>query len=187
VFRTLYSCSVLFILLSMVTGGVYPILVTAIAHATFPHQAGGSLLTERGKVIGSSLLAQSFTKPEYFWARPSAAGYNAAGSSGSNLGPINPALLEAVAARAKEIGASESVPVPIDLVTTSASGLDPHVTPAAAFYQATRVAESRGLSEDKIHEMIRNQTEERTLGLLGERRVNVLLLNRSLDALAAVK
>ena len=103
------------------------------------------------------------------------------------MGPTNPALLEAVAARAKEIGASESAPVPIDLVTTSGSGLDPHITPAAAFYQAMRVAKSRGLSENKIHEMIRKQTEERTLGLLGEGRVNVLLLNRSLDALGAVK
>lgn len=185
--RTFYSCSVLFILLSVVTGGVYPLLVTAFARVAFPHQAGGSLLTEDGKVIGSSLLAQSFTKPEYFWARPSAAGYNAAASSGSNLGPTNPALLQAVATQAKHIGATESSPVPIDLVTASASGLDPHITPAAAFYQATRVAKSRGLSEDKVREMIRKQTEERTLGLLGERRVNVLLLNRSLDALAAVE
>jgi K+-transporting ATPase ATPase C chain len=187
VLRTFYSCSVLFILLSLVTGGVYPILVTAIAHTVFPQQAGGSLLIEDGNVIGSSLLAQPFTKPEYFWARPSAADYNAAGSSGSNLGPTSPALLEAVAARAKEIGASESVPVPIDLVTTSGSGLDPHITPAAGFFQATRVAKSRGLSEEQVHEMIRRQTEERTLGLIGERRVNVLLLNLSLDALGTVK
>jgi K+-transporting ATPase ATPase C chain len=187
VIRSLYTCCALFILLSVVTGGVYPLLVTLIARAAFPHQAEGSLLIEDGKVMGSSLLAQSFTKPEYFWTRPSAASYNAAASSGSNLGPINPALLDAVATRAKENGASEGAPVPVDLCTASGSGLDPHITPAAALYQAPRVAASRGLSEEKIREMIQEQTEERTLGLLGERRVNVLLLNRSLDALGAVK
>jgi K+-transporting ATPase ATPase C chain len=178
---------VLFITLSLLTGGAYPLLVTLIAQVAFPHEAEGSLMTEGGKVIGSSLLAQSFTKAGYFWPRPSAAGYNADASSGSNLGPTNPAHLDAVAARAKEIGASESSPVPIDLVTSSGSGLDPHITPAAAYYQAARVAQSRRIAEEKVLELIRQNTEERTLGLLGERRVNVLLLNRSLDAIAAVE
>ncbi|MBY0585821.1 potassium-transporting ATPase subunit KdpC [bacterium] len=185
--RSLYSCGVLFVILSFVTGGLYPLLVTVIAQAAFPRQATGSLVNDNGKVIGSSLLAQSFTKPRYFWPRPSAAGYNAGASSGSNLGPTNPAILEAVATRAKNLSASEVSPVPVDLVTASASGLDPHITPTAAFYQAARIAKSRGLSEAQVNELIQEQTEERTLGLLGERRVNVLLLNLSLDALAAVE
>jgi K+-transporting ATPase ATPase C chain len=174
------------VLLSLGTGGLYPLLVTLIAQVAVPHQAGGSLLAENGRVIGSSLLSQSFTKPGYFWPRPSAANYSAAASSGSNLGPTNPALLDAVATRAKEMRVSKSEPVPVDLVTASGSGLDPHITPAAAFYQASRVARSRGLTEEKVIEVIRDHTEERTLGLFGERRVNVLLLNRSLDAITAV-
>ncbi len=186
-FNMFYSCSVLFLCLSIITGGLYPLVVTLVAQSAFPDEANGCLIVEDGKVIGSSLIAQAFTKPEYFWSRPSAAGYNGGGSSGSNLGPTNPTLLESVSARAKDVGAKQSAPIPIDLVTASASGLDPHITPAAAYYQIPRVARARQIPEEKLAELIRENTEERTFGILGERRVNVLSLNRSLDAPKAVK
>lgn len=178
--------------LTVVTGVVYPVLVTGIAQAVFPHQANGSLISdEQGRVIGSELIGQAFTGPQYFHSRPSATGpfvYNAAASSGSNLGPTNSALTDAVkerVAQARQDRKNAEEPVPVDLVTASASGLDPHLSPAAALYQAERVAVARGLSEQRVRELVEQHIEPRTLGLLGEPRVNVLRLNLALNKLAA--
>lgn len=182
--RELRSCVVLLTILWIVTGLVYPLAVTVIAQSAFPDQVDGSLIKEDGKVIGSRLIGQAFNNPGYFWSRPSAASYNAGASTGSNFGPTNPALLEGVAARVKDLGASEKSPTPIDLATASGSGLDPHISPAAAYYQVGRVARARKLSEEKVRELVNASIEERTMGILGERRVNVLELNRSLNALA---
>src|SRR5947207_191887 len=176
------------ILLSLLTGIVYPLAVTGIAQIAFPHAANGSLLSANGKTVGSSLIGQAFTDPKYFWSRPSATlpqPYNAMGSSGSNQGPGNPALAEAVTARIKALrdrdpGNVELVP--IDLVTASASGLDPHISVAAAGYQVQRVARARGLDPDKVRALVNAHTEGRSLGILGEPRVNVLKLNLALDA-----
>lgn len=177
----------LFVLLTVVTGVVYPLAVTGVAKAAFPHQAEGSLIVKDGKAVGSSLIGQNFTEPKYFWGRPSATGpmpYNASGSGGSNQGPLNPALVDAVKVRIEALKAADpgnALPVPIDLVSTSASGLDPHISVAAAQYQAARVARVRGLSHEAVHAAINRHSEGRLFGLLGEARVNVLELNLELD------
>lgn len=177
----------LFIVLTVVTGVVYPLAVTGVAKAAFPHQAEGSLIVKDGKAIGSSLIGQNFTEPKYFWGRPSATGpmpYNASGSSGSNQGPLNPALVDAVKGRIDALKAADpgnASPIPIDLVSASASGLDPHISVAAAQYQAARVARVRGLSDDVVHAAVTRHSEGRMFGLLGEARVNVLELNLDLD------
>jgi K+-transporting ATPase ATPase C chain len=173
--------------LTAVTGIAYPLLVTAIATLAFPHQAGGSLLREGDTVRGSALVGQPFSGERYFWGRPSATSpmpYNAAASSGSNQGPTNPALAEAVSARVKALrdaGHDPARPVPVDLVTASASGLDPHISPAAAEYQAARVARSRGVDAEAVRALVARHTEGRGFGILGEPRVNVLQLNLALD------
>lgn len=177
------------LLLTVLTGLVYPLTVTGLAQLFFPEQANGSLIMREGKVIGSKLIGQYFDKPEYFWSRPSATApfpYNAAASGGSNLGPTNPALIEAVEARVAALRGADpgnELPIPVDLVTASGSGLDPHISPAAALYQGKRVASARGLDETIIEELVADHTEDRQLELLGERRVNVLQLNLALDAL----
>lgn len=174
--------------LSAVTGLAYPGLVTALAQLAFPHQASGSLVWRNGKAVGSALIGQPFDDPAYFWGRPSATSpfpNNAAASSGSNLGPTNPALIRIVTARVDALRAADpgnTRPVPVDLVTASGSGLDPHISPAAALYQAPRVARARGISEAAVRDLVTRHTEGRQLGVLGEPRVNVLVLNLALDA-----
>ncbi len=180
-------CLVLLTLLTLLTGVAYPALITAVAQAVFHHQANGSVIMREGKAVGSDFIGQAFDGPRYFWSRPSATGptsYNGAASSGSNLGPTNPALLDAIKGRVEVIRAAhpnETKSVPVDLVTASASGLDPHISPAAAEYQVGRVANARGLSEERVRELIAGNTEGRTFGALGEPCVNVLRLNLSLD------
>jgi K+-transporting ATPase ATPase C chain len=180
----------LLLLLTVLTGLVYPLAVTGLAQLLFPDQANGSLIVHEGKVIGSKLIGQHFDRPEYFWGRPSATSpfpYNAAASGGSNLGPTNPALIEAVRARVAALraaGPDNDLPIPVDLVTASGSGLDPHISPAAALYQVKRVAHARNLEETNVRKLVLQRTEERQFGLLGERRVNVLQLNLALDALS---
>jgi potassium-transporting ATPase KdpC subunit len=175
--------------MTLLTGIAYPLLVTGIAQLAFPAKANGSLIEKDGKVLGSALIGQPFADPKHFWSRPSATSpmpYNGGSSSGSNLGPTNPALREAVEGRVKalrEAGGDPAMAVPVDLVTASGSGLDPHISPAAAVYQAGRVAKQRGIAEEKVRSLIENHTEGRTLGFLGESRVNVLSLNLALDAL----
>lgn len=175
------------LVMTVLTGVIYPLVVTGIAQAVFPAQANGSLVFHDGKAVGSSLIGQPFGDPKYFWTRPSATGpfaYNAAASSGSNQGPIEPALHAAVKGRIDALRAADpgnDKPVPVDLVTASGSGLDPHISPAAAEYQLTRVAKTRGLDEQKVREIVRSHTAPRTFGLLGEPRVNVLELNLALD------
>ncbi len=179
----------LFVLLSVMTGLIYPLLVTGISQALFPAEAAGSLILREGKPVGSRLIGQNFTDPKYFWGRPSATGpypNNAAASSGSNLGPLNPALKEAVEARVKtlrEADPGNTAPIPVDLVTASASGLDPQISPAAAAYQIARVARVRGLPPDAVRTLVAQQTGDRQWGVLGEPRVNVLELNMALDHL----
>ncbi len=175
------------LLLSAVTGLLYPLAVTGIAQMTMPKEANGSLIEEKGQVVGSELIGQSFTSPKYFWGRPSATGpmsHNATNSAGSNQGPLNPALEAAVQARVEALRAADpgnTVPVPVDLVTASASGLDPHISLAAARYQAPRVARERGLSVKEVQRLIEAYTEPTDLRVLGEPRVNVLKLNLALD------
>jgi K+-transporting ATPase ATPase C chain len=177
------------VFMTVLTGVAYPLLVTGIAQIVFPKQANGSLIEKDGKVLGSSLIGQPFSDPKYFWSRPSATSpmpYNGASSSGSNQGPTNPALKEAVEGRVKALrdaGGDPAKPVPVDLVTASGSGLDPHISPAAAGYQIGRIAKRRGLAEEKIKALVERNTEGRSLGFLGEPRVNVLQLNLALDAL----
>lgn len=173
--------------LTALTGLVYPLVVTGLAQALFPHQAGGSLIVEDGQVRGSALIGQAFADdPRWFWSRPSASAPfpdNAAASGGSNLGPTNPALVAAVQARIDALRAADpgnTAPVPVDLVTASASGLDPHLSPAAAAWQAARVARARGLAPERVQALIARFTEDRSLGVLGEARVNVLQLNLAL-------
>lgn len=179
----------LFVVLSLITGLLYPLLVTGVAQTAFPHQANGSLITQGGKTVGSELIGQSFTEPGHFWGRPSATApmpYNASASGGSNLGPTNPALADAVKARIEALRAADpgnTQPVPVDLVTASASGLDPHISPAAAAYQAERVARARSLPVAQVQALVQQHTENPWLGLLGEPRVNVLALNLALESL----
>lgn len=180
-----------FILLTLVTGVVYPLAVTGLAQLAFAQQANGSLIEAGDRVVGSALLGQPFTSSKYFWSRPSAtspAPYNGAVSSGSNLGPINPALESAVRERIAALRAvdpSNRTPVPVDLVTASASGLDPHISPAAAQYQLARVARARQMQPDELRKLVQEATQGRTFGILGEPRVNVVKLNRLLDAYPA--
>lgn len=165
-------------------GLLYPLAVGLLAAAAFPAQAAGSLVRANGQVVGSALVGQPFDEPGYVWGRPSAIGGDAATSGGSNLGPSNPALAGAVARRIAALRAADPAargPVPVDLVTSSASGLDPDVSPAAAYYQATRVARARGVEVARVRALVAAHVVERTLGVLGERRVNVLALNRALD------
>ena len=175
------------LVLTVLTGVMYPLAVTGLAHLLFPTQANGSLMTRDGKVIGSELIGQYFDEPQYFWGRPSATApypYNAAASSGSNLGPTNPVLIEAVKKRVAALRAADpgnEAPVPVDLVTASGSGLDPHISPAAALYQVHRVARVRGVQESQVKDLVALHTEGRQFGLLGEPRVNVLKLNLALD------
>lgn len=179
----------LFLLLTLITGVAYPLLVTIIGTATMPAQAAGSLIVKDGKIVGSKLIGQNFSKPKYFWGRLSATGpqpYNGAASSGSNLGPLNPALIDNSKARIdalREADPDNRQPIPVDLVTASASGLDPDISPAAALYQARRVARARGLDAAAVAALIAQYTQERQWGILGERRVNVLALNLALDQL----
>jgi K+-transporting ATPase ATPase C chain len=179
----------IFLTLSILTGILYPLLVTGVAQLLFPVQANGSLISREGKPIGSELIGQPFDDPKYFWGRLSATPdfpYNSASSSGSNLGPSNPALVEAVKARVEVLQKADpgnSSPIPVDLVTSSGSGLDPHISPAAASYQAPRVARVRGLSEERVRYLVDQFTEPRQWGFLGEPRVNVLRLNLALDGL----
>lgn len=180
---------VLFFILTLVTGVAYPLLVTGVAKMLFPVQASGSLIMRDGKAVGSELIGQNFSDPKHFWGRPSATGpmpYNASASSGSNQGPLNPALTDAVKGRIEALRAADpgnTRSVPIDLVTASASGLDPHISPAAANYQVSRVAKARSLPADKVQALVNAQAEAPLLGLLGEPRVNVLKLNLALDKL----
>ena len=177
----------LFILMTVVTGVLYPLAVTGVAKLAFPDKAAGSLIVRDGKTVGSALIGQSFTDPGHFWGRPSATGpmpYNAGGSSGSNQGPLNPALVDAVKRRTEALKAADpdnTLPVPVDLVTASASGLDPHISVAGAQYQAGRVARNRGIEPALVQALIARHTEGRMLGVLGEPRVHVLALNLALD------
>ncbi len=178
----------LLVIFSILTGIIYPLAVTGIAQWLFPRQANGSLIYRNGKLVASALIGQPFTDPKYFWSRPSATSpvpYNAESSNGSNLGPMNPDLAKAVAERIsalKKADPGNTSAIPVDLVTSSASGLDPHITPAAAEYQVRRVAKVRGMSEEVVRQLVARHTEGRTLGLLGEPRVNVVELNLELDA-----
>jgi K+-transporting ATPase ATPase C chain len=177
----------LFVLLTLVTGLAYPAVVTGLARLAFPDQASGSLVRRDGVVVGSTLIGQSFTDAKHFWGRPSATSPmpdNAANSGGSNLGPLNPALVDAVKGRVEALRAADpgnGAPVPVDLVTASASGLDPHISVAAAEYQVARVARARGVAPDVVRAAVARHTEGRQFGVLGEPRVNVLALNLDLD------
>jgi K+-transporting ATPase ATPase C chain len=188
-FKQLRPVFIVFLLLSVLTGTVYPLLVTGVAQLAFPEKANGSLIRGEGGYTGSELIGQPFGDPKYFWGRLSATpdfSYNAASSSGSNFGPSNPALAEAVKARVAALQKADpgnALPVPIDLVTSSGSGLDPHLSPAAARYQVSRVARARGLSEDQVRLLVNRFIEPRQWGFLGEPKVNVLKLNLSLDRL----
>lgn len=186
--QTIKPALMLLLLFTLLTGVVYPLVVTLVAQTLFPSQANGSLLGAVDKPLGSALIGQAFTQPQYFWGRPSATGveaYNAAASGGSNLGPSNPALAAVVSERIKALRAADpgnTQAVPVDLVTASASGLDPHISPAAAAFQIARVSKIRHLPFDTIRQLVERYTEARQWGLLGELRVNVLKLNFALDA-----
>jgi K+-transporting ATPase ATPase C chain len=186
--RQLKSAIIFLAIFTIVIGVIYPLIVTGIAQVAFHHQANGSLIESKdGKYLGSELIGQPFDDPGYFWGRPSATTlfpYNATASSGSNYGPLNPALLDGIQKRIKALKAADpdnTRPVPVDLVTYSASGLDPHISIAAALYQVPRVARQRGISQAQILKLIDRFTQGRQLGILGEPRVNVLLLNQALD------
>ncbi len=183
----LRSAIVMFVLLTLLTGVAYPLAVTGLAQAIFPHQAGGSLVVRDGQALGSALIGQAFDDPQYFWGRLSATlpfPYNAAASAGSNLGPLNAGLIQLAQARIDALHAADPdniMPIPVDLVTASGSGLDPHISVAAALYQVPRVARARGLGEDQVRMLVFQYTEGRQFGILGEPRVNVLRLNLALD------
>jgi K+-transporting ATPase ATPase C chain len=187
----LRSALMMLLTLTLLTGVIYPLAVTGLAQLFLPSLADGSLIIRDGKVIGSELIGQQFDDPKYFWGRPSATSpfpYNAAASSGSNLGPTNPAFIEAVRGRVSALRAADPVndtPIPVDLVTASGSGLDPHMSPAAAEYQLKRVARARGLGENTLRDLVARHTEGRQLGVLGERRIIILKLNVALDDLTA--
>lgn len=189
--KLLRQAIVSLLLLTAVTGFLYPLAVTGLAQLAFPRQANGSLIRRDGKPIGSALIGQSFTEPKYFWGRPSATAllpYNGTASGGSNLGPSNPALTDAVKQRIAALQAvdpNNDAPVPVDLVTASGSGLDPDISPAAALYQADRVARARGLPSAEVRRLVELNMGGRQFGVLGEPHVNVLQLNLALDALAA--
>jgi potassium-transporting ATPase KdpC subunit len=191
IFKPVKTACILLILLTFLTGLIYPVLVTGLAQLLFPWQANGSLLTKNNQRIGSTLIGQSFTDPKYFWGRPSATTpfpYNAENSSGSNIGPSNPNFLVAVKGRIQVLHQADpqnQYLIPIDLVTASGSGLDPEISPLAAFYQVSRIAKARGLAEKDISILIRHLIINRTLRILGEPRVNVLALNLALDELPA--
>src|SRR6516225_5122368 len=175
------------LLLTLLTGIAYPVVVTVVAQLVFPAQANGSLISKNGQLVGSILIGQPFDDPKYFWSRPSATSPfpdNAASSSGSNLGPTNPDLAKAVQGRIDALRAADpgnTAPIPVDLVTASGSGLDPHISPAGALYQVSRVAKARGLDEPRVRELVAQYTEGRQWGIFGEPRVNVLRLNLALD------
>ena len=177
------------IVLTIITGIVYPLLVTGMAQIFFPGQANGSLIYREAKPVGSALIGQQFDDPKYFWGRLSATSplpFNAASSSGSNLGPSNPALLDEINGRIKALKAADlgnTIPIPVDLVTSSASGLDPHISKAGAYYQVGRIARLRGLSQDAVKAIVKQHTRGRLLGLIGEPVVNVLEINLALDSL----
>ena len=187
--RQLKFSIIFLVIFTVIAGVIYPLAVTGIAQIAFRHQAQGSLIEEGGKIVGSDLIGQPYSDPKYFWGRLSATSpypYNAAASSGSNLGPSNPALRDAVQARVDALKAADpgnDSPIPIDLVTASASGLDPSISIGAADYQVSRVARLRGLTMDRVETLVRTFTEGRQFGFLGEPRVNVLKLNRALDQL----
>ena len=184
----LRPAAVMLVVMTLITGVAYPLMVTGIGSAVFSGKAKGSLIERDGKAVGSSLIGQSFADPKHFWGRPSATSpypNNASSSSGSNLGPLNPALADAVTGRIKALRDADpdnAAPVPVDLVTASASGLDPHISPAAAEYQVNRVAKARNVDPQKVRTLVAQFTESRQLGFLGEPRVNVLELNLALDA-----
>jgi len=188
-FQELRAAAVLFLILSIVTGIAYPLIVTGVAQVVFPAKANGSFIQQGGKPVGSELIGQTFADAKHFWNRASATSpypYNASASSGSNQGPLNPALADAVTGRVnalRDADPGNTAPVPADLVTASASGLDPHISPAAAEYQVARVARARGLDAQKVRTLVTQATEERQFGFLGEPRVNVLRLNLALDDL----
>jgi K+-transporting ATPase ATPase C chain len=184
--KALRASILMMVCLTALTGGLYPLVVTVLAQVAFPGRANGSLIEREGTVVGSALIGQAFSKPGCFWSRPSAtspAAYNAASSGGSNLGPLNPALAENARKRIEELRAADASigSVPVDLVTASGSGLDPHISPKSAIFQSRRVAEARGRSEAEVRRLIERYTEGRQFGILGEPRVNVLLLNLALD------
>lgn len=184
--EVLRASAVMLAVLTLLTGVVYPAVVTLLAQVAFPSQANGSLVVRGGGPVGSALIGQEFHRPGHFWGRPSATSrvpYDAAGSGGSNLGPLNPALRENARARVEALRRADPGPgpAPVDLVTASGSGLDPHISPASAEFQVPRVAKARGRSEDEVRRLVARHTEGRQLGLLGEPRVNVLLLNLALD------
>jgi potassium-transporting ATPase KdpC subunit len=186
-FKELRPAAISFLLLTLLTGIAYPLLVTGISQVAMSDKANGSLIVKDGKPVGSSLIGQAFSDPRYFWGRPSATGpvpNNASASSGSNIGPTNPALIDAVKGRVQALRDADpgnQQPVPVDLVTASGSGLDPHISPAAAEYQLARVARVRNLSPDAVRKLVADHTEDRQFGILGEPRVNVLELNLALD------
>ena len=188
----LWPAIALLLALTIVTGFAYPLLVTAVAQVAFPYQANGSMIVVDGQTVGSHLIGQCFDQDKYFWGRPSAAGatddnpcgYDAGSSAGTNLGPTSQALIERIAAEVdRQQAANGGGPVPVDLVTTSASGFDPDISPAAAEYQVARVAQARGMPEDAVREVVARHTEQPTFGFLGQARVNVLELNLDLDGL----
>jgi len=193
--KQLKPAIILLAIFTLITGVIYPLVVTGIAQVLFPSQANGSLIVRNGKAVGSTLIGQNFDAPKYFWGRLSDTGdfsynaFNAAtltGSSGSNYGPMNPALLKAVQARIDALKAADpgnTSPIPVDLVTASGSGLDPDISVAAALYQVSRVAKTRGMSEQVVHDLVNQYTSGRQLGILGEPTVNVLLLNLALDGI----
>lgn len=190
--RRLWPAIALLLAMTIVTGFAYPLLVTAVAQVAFPSQANGSMIVVDGQTVGSSLIGQAFSGDEYFWGRPSAAGvtdenpagYDASSSAGSNLGPADQRLIDRIAAEVDRLRAANGdAPIPVELVTTSASGLDPHISPVAAEYQVARVAAARGLSVEAVREIVARHTQQPLLGFLGKAQVNVLELNLDLDGL----